>query len=51
MTGLYTLLALALCSGVGLAALVVEELLWETRNRLPRCPTCSELHPRHAAHR
>jgi hypothetical protein len=51
MTALYTLLAFALCVGVSLAALVVEQLRWEARNRLPRCPTCGEHHHRHAAHR
>jgi hypothetical protein len=51
VTVIYALLALALGAAAGLAVIVVEELRWEARNRLPRCTTCGELHHRHAAHR
>ncbi|MFE9770627.1 hypothetical protein ACFYOV_02875 [Streptomyces sp. NPDC005931] len=51
MTVIYGLLALGLGASAGLAALVVGELRWEARNRLPRCTTCGEQHHRHAAHR
>ncbi|WP_329318020.1 hypothetical protein [Streptomyces sp. NBC_01262] len=45
------LLALALGVGAGLAVLVIEELRWEARRRVPRCMTCGEVHRLHAAHR
>lgn len=51
MTVMYALLALGLGIAVGLVVIVVEELRWEARNRLPRCTTCGQLHNRHAAHR
>ncbi|GGY12967.1 MULTISPECIES: hypothetical protein [Streptomyces] len=50
-TVMYALLALALGVGAGLVVLVIGELRWEARNRLPRCTTCGEHHHRHAAHR
>ncbi|MFF1542459.1 hypothetical protein [Streptomyces sp. NPDC058291] len=51
MTPLLALLALAVGVAAGLAVLVVDELRWEARNRLPRCTTCGEQHHRHAAQR
>ncbi|MDX3241699.1 hypothetical protein [Streptomyces sp. ME18-1-4] len=45
------LLALALGVGACLAALVIEDLRWEARKRVPRCMTCGDVHHRHAAHR
>lgn len=51
MTVTFALLALALGIAAGLAVLVVDELRWEARDRLPRCTTCGEQHHRHAAHR
>ncbi|MGW0014450.1 hypothetical protein ACWDVX_32460 [Streptomyces tendae] len=51
MTVSLALLALALGVAAGLAVLVVEELRWEARNRVPKCTSCGEQHPRHAAHR
>lgn len=51
MTVMYALLALALGAGAGLSAIVIEELRWEARRRVPRCMTCGEVHHRHAAHR
>ncbi|MCZ4099812.1 hypothetical protein [Streptomyces sp. H39-C1] len=51
MTATFALLALALGVAAGLAVLVVDELRWEARERLPRCTTCGQQHHRHAAHR
>ncbi|WP_159073628.1 hypothetical protein [Streptomyces sp. RTd22] len=51
MTVIHALLVLAIGASVGLAALVVGELRWEARNRIPRCTTCGKQHRRHAAHR
>ncbi|MCK7627254.1 hypothetical protein MUU72_29865 [Streptomyces sp. RS10V-4] len=51
MTTMHALLAFAVVVAVGLTALVVGELRWEARNRLPRSTTCGQQHHRHAAHR
>ncbi|MFD5430318.1 hypothetical protein [Streptomyces sp. NPDC127084] len=51
MTVVTALLAFAVGAAVGLAVLAAGELRWEARTRLPRCTTCGEQHPRHAAHR
>ncbi|MFJ3229945.1 hypothetical protein [Streptomyces sp. NPDC086787] len=51
MTVILALLALALGVAAGLTVLVVGELRWEARNRLPKCTTCGEQHHKHAAHR
>lgn len=48
---MYALLALALGVSAGLTVIVIEELRWEARSRIPRCTICGELHHRHAAHR
>lgn len=50
-TALGVLLALALGIAAGLAVLVIGELRWEARARLPRCPTCGERHDCHSTHR
>ncbi|MEW2117710.1 hypothetical protein AB0945_21465 [Streptomyces sp. NPDC005474] len=51
MTVLYALLVLALGVGAGLAAIVIEELRWEARSRVPRRMTYGEVRRRHATHR
>ncbi|MFM9493657.1 hypothetical protein ACKI1Q_08465 [Streptomyces galilaeus] len=51
MTVMYALLALALGVAAGLTVIVIEELRWEARRRVPRCMTCGQVHHRHAAHR
>jgi hypothetical protein len=48
---LYALLVLALGVGAGLTVIVIEELRWEARSRVPRRTTYGEVHRRHAAHR
>ncbi|WP_327297798.1 MULTISPECIES: hypothetical protein [unclassified Streptomyces] len=51
MTAVYALLALAVGVGIGFTVIVIGDLRWEARNRLPRCSTCGEQHHRHAVHR
>ncbi|WP_159024538.1 hypothetical protein [Streptomyces scabiei] len=51
MTVMYALLAFALAVGAGLTVIVIEELRWEARRRVPLCMTCGDVHHRHAAHR
>ncbi|MGW1064346.1 hypothetical protein ACWD4F_07520 [Streptomyces aureus] len=51
MTVILALIALALGIAAGLVVLVVDDLRWQARNRLPKCTTCGQQHHRHAAHR
>ncbi|MEU6475352.1 hypothetical protein ABZ858_00405 [Streptomyces sp. NPDC047017] len=51
MNVISTLLAICVGAAIGLGLLVLDDLRWEARDRVPRCTTCGEQHPRHATHR
>ncbi|MGM9465360.1 hypothetical protein [Streptomyces murinus] len=51
MNVISALLAICVGAAAGLGLLVLDDLRWEARNRVSKCTTCGEQHPRHTPHR